>query len=226
MSRKLFLFTARFCAAEGIADQEVSNEYWCSGDLLGVMSLKDSVVGMVCARVGRGGNRSNILPRGPLTRGRRWRRCGRSIDGDDPGRPWWCGHNVFVLHSWLHSEGLNHSSALFPTNSAHCIPRGRIRNCNADNGSSCFCSVPFRGGWEQILRHDDGARCDQSRAIIAFTTGPDTEDFPHFAGRIVNMLCQVSHRPTSNNFNQPGLLMDNLSRGTTRDWFSLSASQD
>jgi hypothetical protein len=53
MSRKLFLFTARFCAAEGIADQEVSNEYWCSGDLLGVMSLKDSVVGMVCARVGR-----------------------------------------------------------------------------------------------------------------------------------------------------------------------------
>jgi hypothetical protein len=130
------------------------------------------------------------------------------------------------LHSGLHSEGLNHSSALFPTSSAPCIPRGRIRNCNADNGYSCFCSVPFRGGWEQILRHDDGARCDQSRAIIAFTTGPDTEDFPHFAGRIVNMLCQVSHRPTSNNFNQPGLLMDNLSRGTTRDWFSLSASQD
>ena len=25
------------------------------------MSLKDSVVGMVCARIGRGGNRSNIL---------------------------------------------------------------------------------------------------------------------------------------------------------------------
>jgi hypothetical protein len=32
-------------------------------------------------------------------------------------------------------------------------------------------------------------RCDQSRAIIAFTTGPDTEDFHIFTGRIINMLC-------------------------------------
>jgi hypothetical protein len=32
------------------------------------MSLEDSLVGVVCARVGRGGNRSNIVPRGPLAR--------------------------------------------------------------------------------------------------------------------------------------------------------------
>lgn len=51
---KLFLFAARFCT-EAVSVQEVSNEYWCSRGLLGVMSLKDSLVGMVRARVGRGG---------------------------------------------------------------------------------------------------------------------------------------------------------------------------
>ena len=212
MSRKLFLFTARFWAAEEVAAQEVSNEYWCSGGLLGVLSLKDSVVGMVCARVGRGGNRSNILPRWPLTRGRRWRRCGRSIDGDDPGRPWWCGHNVFVLHSGLHSEGLNHSSALFPTNSAHCIPSERIPDCNPDNGSSCFCSAPFR--W---LGADPQTRSwSPIRPIARSLRSPPAQTLKiSTSSRDALSRSAMSHRSTNNNFNPPGsLLMDNLSRGT------------